>query len=67
MKYFFYFELFLSLLFIFFYLTFEYNLNKKPNYLSGGVGLLGRSHDRLLGGPFDWPLGRFFGQASERA
>ena len=47
MKYFFYFELFLSLLFIF-YLTFEYNLNKKPNYLSGGVGLLGGSLDKLF-------------------
>ena len=53
MKYF-YFELFLSLLFIF-YLTFEYNLNKKPNYLSGGVGLL------------DGPLEGLFGRASGQA
>ena len=45
----FYFELFLNLLFIFiFYLTFEYNLNKKPNYLSGGVELLGVPLDGLF-------------------
>ena len=48
MKYFFYFELFLSLLVIF-YLTFEYNLNKKPNYLSGGVEFLDRPLDGLFG------------------
>ena len=44
----FYFELFLSLLFIF-YLNFEYNLNKKSNYLSGGVGLLSGPLDGLFG------------------
>ena len=49
MKYFLFLIVF-KVTFYFFYLTFEYKLNKKPNYLSGGVELLGG----LLDGLFGW-------------